>query len=151
LQELRSNFNKSKDPILYGFYDHISESIRNSPSYLNENVVLRPTMVYAVLILDTRWDPIKQDAELHTALGGQGNPRLGVFGSHLTHAWPENIDQLISRLTDTRTINFNELANDDSPTKLRALNTGFGAYLHELGHALGLGNIYLISRIKMKF
>ena len=138
---MRSIYNKSKDPLLYAFYDHIKESIQQSAAYLNERVFLRSTMTFAVLILETRWNPIKKDAELHTALGGQGNPRLGIFGSHLTHAWPENIDELINRLTDTRTINYNELADDDSPTKLRSLNTGFGAFLHELGHALSLGKI----------
>ena len=149
MQELRSTYNKSKDPKLDAFYYHISDSIKQSPSYLNENVLLRSTMVYAVLILDTRWDPIKQEAELHTALGGEGNPRLGIFGSHYhTHAWPENIDQLVNRITDTRTINF-QIANDDTPTKLRALNTGYGAFLHELGHALSLGNLSLIHILKL--
>ena len=97
-------------------------------------------MVFAVLVLDSRWNSTNKKVLLHSALGSDAsNPKLGIFGSHLTHSWPENTDELITRFTDARKIDFSQLADDSSPNKFEALNTGIGAFLHELGHAFGLG------------
>jgi hypothetical protein len=103
-----------------------------------------PETVYAALLMDSHWDREAKRTKIHTALGGPGDPSLGIFGSHLTHAWPENEDQLIDRFLDSRPIDFSQLANDDSPTKSRSLNVGIGALLHELGHSLTLGNLLFI-------
>ena len=108
--------------------------------HTNKSSIFRIRTVYAALLLDSKWVPRNKTTILHTALGGAGEPPLGVFGSHLTHAWPENEDQLISRFLDSRPIDFSQLANDDSPTKYRSLNVGIGALLHEVGHALTLRN-----------
>jgi len=97
-------------------------------------------MVFACLLLDAYYNKELKRTVMHTALGnGFTVPRLGIFGSHLTHAWPENEEQLISRFTDSRNLDFSQLANDDSLTKYRALDVGIGAFLHEVGHAHGLG------------
>ncbi len=111
----------------------------NSQLHKNKSAYFRLRTVYAALLLDSKWDPINKTAILHAAVGGDGNPNLGVFGSHLTHAWPENEDQLISRFLDSRTIDHSQLANDFfTPTKFLSLNVGLGALLHEIGHALTL-------------
>ena len=115
-------------------------AILNSQMHKNKSAIIRYRTVYAALLLDSKWVPANKTVYLHTALGGTGDPNIGVFGSHLTHAWPENEDQLISRFLDSRPIDFSQLANDDSPTKSRSLNVGIGAFLHEVGHALTLRN-----------
>jgi len=115
-------------------------AIKESSFYLNQSTETRDLNAYAVLLLDSHWDPINKKILLHAALGSGGSsPRLGIFGSHLTHAWPENEDQLISRFTDSRNLDFSQLANDDSTNKYRALDVGIGAFLHEVGHSHGLG------------
>jgi len=107
--------------------------------FISQSENIRKNMVFACLVLDSYWDFDSQQVMLHAALGnGEIPPKLGIFGSHLTHAWPENQYELLDRLTDIRMLNFDELANDDSPTKLKALNTGIGSFLHQVGHAFSL-------------
>lgn len=116
-----------------------SSLFRNTSSYMSRPTDRAGKMIVACLYLDTHWNAQKQKLLLHDARGNWwSSPRPGVFGSHLTHAWPEDHLQLVKRFTDSRSLNFSEVANDDSPTKLRALNVGIGALLHEVGHAHSL-------------
>jgi hypothetical protein len=118
-------------------------AIVESSFYSAQSNETRDLNAYAVLLLDSHWDPVNQKILRHAALGSGGSkPRLGVFGSHLTHGWPENEDQLIGKFTDARNIDFSQLANDDSLTKFRALDVGIGAFLHEVGHAHTLGILF---------
>jgi hypothetical protein len=114
----------------------VGRAILNSQLHKNKSDIFRFRTVYAALLLDSKWDSINETILLHAALSAPGNPNLGIFGSHLTHAWPENEDQLISRFLDSRAIDFSQLANDDSPTKYMALNTGLGAFLQMVAVAL---------------
>ena len=121
-------------------FDAANTAIVESSFYSTQSKETRDLNAYAVLLLDSHWDPVNKTILRHAALGSGGsNPRLGIFGSHLTHGWPENEDQLISKFTDARNIDFSQLANDDSLTKFRALDVGLGAFLHEVGHAHTLG------------
>jgi hypothetical protein len=134
-QELQDIMNKSDQD----YFNTVLDKIRNSSFYLNKSEDTRDKMVIACLLLDSHWDPINQKILLHTALAnGFTNPRLGIFGSHLTHAWPENVNEIEKRFTDSRKIDFGQLANDDSQTKIQALNVGMGAFLQMLCFALQL-------------
>ncbi len=139
LEELEKIYNIPDDVNKHMLFFTVQDTVTSSPFYLNKPTETRAKMEFACLILDTHWDPIKKESMLHTALGGCGNPRLGVFGSHLLHAWPENLNELVNRLTDSRKIDFQQLADDSSATKFEAFNTGIGALLHEIGHAFSLG------------
>jgi len=93
----------------------------------------------AALILDTHYDPISKRLLGNASLGGGNeNIRLGLFGSHLTHSWPESEKELIWRLTDRNVIDLNAVFDDNSPTKFKSFNIGAGTLLHEIGHLLGL-------------
>ena len=96
-------------------------------------------MHIAALILDTPYDPVKKCLLGNASLGGGNDKiRLGLFGSHLTHSWPENETELIWRLTDRNLIDTNFVIDDNSPTKFKSFNIGAGTLLHEIGHLLGL-------------
>lgn len=130
----------------YEFFDHIHDTIRKSSAYNNETKYDKNRMVFGVIIIDAFYDKNLNRVVLHHALGnGFITPRLGVFGSHLLHAWPESWNQA-KRFFDDRNLDFSQLANDDSPTKMKALNTGIGAFMHEIGHAYTLG-IFLLFLI----
>ena len=117
-----------------------NDAILASTFYTSKPAVIAKNSVVACLLLDSFYDKNQKKVFLHTALGsGYTNPRIGIFGSHLTHAWPEDETQLISRFLDSTPLDFNQLADDSSPNKYEALNTGIGAFLHEAGHAHTLG------------
>ena len=125
----------------FEFFDHVHDSIKKNQVYIGETKYDKNTMVFGIIILDAFYDKNLNRAVLHHALGnGYTEPRLGIFGSHLLHAWPESWNQ-INRFFDERKLDFSQLTNDDSPTKMKALNTGIGAFLHEIGHAHTLGRI----------
>ena len=144
--ELESKYLNSNDSNGHKFFSHILDSIKRSNVFYEQPSGKRDKMVFACLILDSYLNLSTNRLMLHTALGnGYSFPKLGIFGSHLLHAWPENENELIGRFTDTRRLDFSQLANDDSSTKYKALNTGIGAFLHELGHALKLGKFNNVS------
>ncbi|GBB83528.1 hypothetical protein RclHR1_10220012 [Rhizophagus clarus] len=95
----------------------------------------------AGLILDTHYDtsPNMGFVRGHAALGGGwGNIRLGIFGSHLTHAWPRHLEEVVSCFQDNTITDETRLSNDsgESGTWWRCCNIGIGAFLHEVGHCL---------------
>ncbi|KAJ2157249.1 hypothetical protein GGF46_004641 [Coemansia sp. RSA 552] len=95
------------------------------------------------LTADSRWDPQLGVILGHAALGGGvGARRLGVFGSHTTHAWPDNAEEIAARLLDTTKTDERILANDakECGEYWRAANVGIGAFLHECGHLLTLSH-----------
>ncbi|KXN73625.1 hypothetical protein CONCODRAFT_68160 [Conidiobolus coronatus NRRL 28638] len=95
----------------------------------------------AGLLLDSKWDPAIGTTRAHTALGGGGGDHfLGVFGSHCTHAWPSQLEDVVRCFSDTTPIDQRYL-NDERHGQgkhLDACNIGIGAMLHEVGHSLGL-------------
>jgi hypothetical protein len=127
---------------------------------MSQSENIRKNMVFACLVLDSDWDPESRQVMLHAALGnGEIPPKLAIFGSHLIHAWPEGQHDFLERLTDIRKLNLDELANDDSPTKLKAFNTGMGSFLHQVGHVFSLKHSgsgimardWLLNRVLMSF
>jgi hypothetical protein len=92
----------------------------------------------AGLMLDSQWDVKAQVTRAHAALGGgAGDLALGIFGSHLTHAWPRNIEDIVPTFMNTTETDTRYVANDanESGQWWKAANIGMGAMLHEVGHA----------------
>ncbi|KAI9208552.1 putative peptidase family-domain-containing protein [Polychytrium aggregatum] len=95
----------------------------------------------AGLILDSHWEPKKNAILAHAALGGSGGDiSLGMFGSHLTHAWPSCFEDLIESLEDDTPNDPTATANDNGEcqTSFKAFCIGSGAFLHEVGHSYTL-------------
>ncbi|KAI8580078.1 hypothetical protein K450DRAFT_239280 [Umbelopsis ramanniana AG] len=92
----------------------------------------------AGLMLDSHWDVKTNVTRAHAALGGgTGDLSLGIFGSHLTHAWPRNIEDIVPAFMNTTKTDTRYVANDanESGEWWKAANIGMGAMLHEVGHA----------------
>lgn len=84
----------------------------------------------AGLILDSHWDVSKQLSLGHTALGGgAGDTALGIFGSHLLHAWPTCIEDIVPSFMNNTKTDTRYVANDanESGEWWRAVNIGMGA------------------------
>ncbi|TPX69376.1 hypothetical protein SpCBS45565_g02418 [Spizellomyces sp. 'palustris'] len=97
----------------------------------------------AGLILDSTWDPDHNAILGHAALGGgQGHIRLGIFGSHLVHAWPSSLEDVDRCLLDVTPNDITRTANDNGETDVayKSFCMGSGAFLHEVGHAFGLNH-----------
>lgn len=76
----------------------------------------------------------------HTALGGR---RLAIFGSGSMFTWPVDVNEVGSRLRDTRQFDSTEYFDDSAGRAVRmgrraCAATTIGALLHELGHCLSL-------------
>ncbi|KAH8921855.1 hypothetical protein BT69DRAFT_1335211 [Atractiella rhizophila] len=98
--------------------------------------------VVAGLILDSHFDPKQNLIVAHAALGGGNNKRqLGMFGSHTSWAWPRHIEEIVPCLLDDTPVTARSKVGNDAGqcgTFWEACCIGQGAFLHELGHALGL-------------
>ncbi|KAJ2667878.1 hypothetical protein IWW42_005623 [Coemansia sp. RSA 1085] len=127
-----------------GYKRHTTES---QFSLANEAIddygVFKGKHFIVCLSLDAHWDPQLQVILGHAALGGgTGTRRLGVFGSHTTHAWPANAEEIAEKFLDTTKTDTRYLANDakECGEYWRAANIGMGAFLHECGHLLTLAH-----------
>ncbi|GAB1315528.1 hypothetical protein MFIFM68171_05738 [Madurella fahalii] len=94
--------------------------------------------VVAGLILDSHYDISSSIILAHAALGCH-NPNglsLGMFGSHLTYAWPRFLEEVPDCLLDT-TLTGDTVGNDNGEcgSMWEACAVGQGAFLHEVGHA----------------
>ncbi|KAJ2717093.1 hypothetical protein H4R19_000178 [Coemansia spiralis] len=97
----------------------------------------------ACLSLDSHWDAEAGVIVGHAALGGSaGERRIGVFGSHTTHAWPSSAEEIAQRFLDTTKTDTRILANDanECGEYWQTANTGMGSFLHESGHLLTLAH-----------
>ncbi|KAI7907358.1 putative peptidase family-domain-containing protein [Cokeromyces recurvatus] len=115
-------------------FDYFMEELERHPPFD------KPCTV-AGLILDSHWDTTEQVSLGHTALGGgAGDTALGVFGSHLLHAWPTSIEDIVPSLLNNTMTDTRYVANDanESGNWWRACNIGMGAMLHEVGHSYTL-------------
>ncbi|KAL2161860.1 hypothetical protein VTH06DRAFT_7644 [Thermothelomyces fergusii] len=123
--------------------------LAHGPPFTTQN---RP--VVAGLILDSHYDLTGSSTTsgantngggkpyilAHAALGSH-NPAglsLGIFGSHLTYAWPRFLEEVAACLLDA-TNPGDTVGNDNGEcgAMWRACAVGQGAFLHEVGHALG--------------
>ncbi|KAF1803772.1 putative peptidase family-domain-containing protein, partial [Mucor lusitanicus] len=110
---------------------------------LRENPAFDMPCQVAGLILDSHWDVNKQLTVGHAALGGgAGHTRLGIFGSHLLHAWPTCIEDIVPAFMNNTTTDTRYVANDadESGNWWRACNIGMGAMMHEVGHSYTLSH-----------
>lgn len=135
---IRSNYTREeiwpKEIDLLGM---VMKSIKKDPIYLKKNTA-RPLHV-ASLILDSHWDSANNITLGNAANGGgDGDVQACIYSSLLTHSWPENLKQLVRRLTDRTPVDTNYVKDDSSPLKFNAFSVGVGAFLHEVGHLLGL-------------
>ncbi|KAJ2257784.1 hypothetical protein GGI13_000798 [Coemansia sp. RSA 455] len=127
-----------------GYKRHTEESqFSLANEALDDYGVFKGSHHVACLSLDSHWDPEQQLILGHAALGGgSGDRRLGVFGSHSTHAWPANAEEVAAKFLDTTQTDTRYLANDcgGCGEYWRAANVGMGAFLHECGHLLTLAH-----------
>ncbi|KAJ2866054.1 hypothetical protein GGI22_001372 [Coemansia erecta] len=110
---------------------------------LNDYGVFKGKHYIVCLIIDSHWDSQMGVLLGHAALGGGGGDRrLGVFGSHTTHSWPANAEEIAAKLLDTTKTDTRYLVNDcnECGEYWRASNIGMGAFLHECGHMLTLSH-----------
>lgn len=110
---------------------------------LHENPPFDKPCTVAGLILDSHWDVNKKVSLGHTALGGgAGDTALGIFGSHLLHAWPTSIEDIVPSFMNNTVTDTRYVANDanESGNWWRACNIGMGAMMHEVGHAYTLSH-----------
>lgn len=94
----------------------------------------------AGLILDSHFSASRDLILAHAALGAH-NPSglsLGIFGSHLTYAWPRFLEEVSDCLMDNTSPGAT-VGNDNGEcgTMWEACAVGQGAFLHEVGHAFG--------------
>ncbi|KAI9493023.1 putative peptidase family-domain-containing protein [Zychaea mexicana] len=133
----RAQQSPNRDDSVPSLFSYFLDDLSNHPRFGKQPCVV------AGLILDAHWDTSKQTVLAHAALGGGGGNRsLGIFGSHLTHAWPRNIEEIVPCMMDTTPTDTRYVANDanESGQWWRALNIGMGAMLHEVGHAYTLSH-----------
>ena len=96
--------------------------------------------IVAGLILDSHYNVSQKLILGHAALGCH-NPdgiSLGMFGSHLAYSWPRFLEEVTGCLTDIRKPG-DKVGDDNGEcnTMWEACAIGQGAFLHEVGHALG--------------
>ncbi|KAJ2801627.1 hypothetical protein H4R20_003596 [Coemansia guatemalensis] len=127
-----------------GYKRHTEESqFSLANEALNEYGIFKGPHYIACLSVDSRWDSNLGVILGHAALGGGvGERRIGVFGSHTTHSWPANAEEIPEKFLDTTKTDTRYLANDcnECGEYWRAANVGMGAFLHECGHLLTLAH-----------
>ncbi|PIA15027.1 hypothetical protein COEREDRAFT_45438, partial [Coemansia reversa NRRL 1564] len=120
---------------LLGQMDIAQEALLKTGWFKDHNVVC--------LILDSHWD-IKHGIVVgHGAVGSQNrNKRLAVYGSHTTHAWPENLHEVPAKFLDETTVDESYVYNNGNKcSKLWQLtNIGIGQHLHMLAATMGPTN-----------
>ncbi len=108
--------------------------------WLGRNGVSDKTDKNLVLTGYTRYIPAEKKMLGHSALGGG---YLAVFSSGNTYAWPRSLNEVFSYFSDARPVDTTKQL-DDSAYRGRmwsVTSTTMGAWLHELGHTLGLPHI----------
>lgn len=120
----RAQQSEQEDENFESLFDFFFDDLHENSIFAN-----KPCIV-AGLILDSHWDVKKQVTLGHTALGGgAGDTRLGVFGSHLLHAWPTCIEEIVPCFMNHTKTDTTYVANDanESGEWWRAANIGLGA------------------------
>lgn len=70
----------------------------------------------------------------HIALGGGD---YGVFGGSTVYLFPNDETEVLSKFADLTSVD-SDFIGEPATTVQKAISIGYGAALHELGHALGL-------------
>ncbi|KAI8977680.1 hypothetical protein BDF20DRAFT_581265 [Mycotypha africana] len=119
----RAQQSKDHDASVQSLFGLFLDDLRNHPPFNKPSIV-------AGLILDAHWDCKSEVTLGHAALGGaSGHTALGIFGSHLLHAWPSSIEDIVPSLLDNTKTDTRYVANDanESGTWWKAANIGMGA------------------------
>lgn len=119
----RAQQSEQNDENFESLFDFFLQDLHDNPPFD------KPCTV-AGLILDSHWDVNKQVSLGHTALGGgAGDTALGIFGSHLLHAWPTSIEDIVPSFMNNTVTDTRYVANDanESGNWWRACNIGMGA------------------------
>ncbi|WP_028546591.1 PA14 domain-containing protein [Paenibacillus taiwanensis] len=82
----------------------------------------------------TKYDAAAKYMYAHTALGGGD---YGVFGGSTVWLFPSDETQIQSKFADLSPVD-PDYVGEPATTVQKAISIGYGAALHELGHALGL-------------
>lgn len=121
-------------------FDFALEALRDYGGEFSDSATSNTPAIAAVQILDAHWDKSANLIRGHAALGG-GTDRikLAIFGSQGLHSWPMNWESVHKAFTDCSPLNTNEVANDcnECSQYWECLCVSLGAFLHEIGHALG--------------
>jgi hypothetical protein len=124
----RAQQSKDRNDNLKNLFDFVLEGLEHTPPFN------KPCHV-AALLLDSHWDAKKQVVLGHAALGGgAGDTALGIFGSHLIHAWPCFIEEIAACMMNNTPTDTRYLCNDanESGHWWKALNIGMGAMVGDL-------------------
>jgi hypothetical protein len=119
--------------------EHNEEHVESLFDYFLDDLNRHPPFdkpcTVAGLILDSHWDVKNQLSLGHTALGGgTEHTALGVFGSHLLHAWPTCIEDIVPSFMNNTKTDTRYVDNDanESGEWWRAANIGMGAMVKSL-------------------
>lgn len=115
-------------------FDWASDTVKQHGSFGEAH----PTV--ACIYLDAHWDAKDKLLVGHAALGGGGDDlRLAIFGSQGLWTWPTCYEELYYAFSDCTPTDTSRVVNDcnECGTAWEALNVSLGAFLHEIGHALG--------------
>lgn len=118
----RAQQSPERDDGVPSLFDLFLQELEDHPRFAKQSYIV------AGLVLDSHWDTKKQVVLGHAALGGGASDdrRLGIFGSHLLHAWPRHIHEIPSCMLNTTPTDTRYVANDanESGEWWRALNIG---------------------------
>lgn len=121
-----------------GLFSHAIDLVKKTPEIFNTE---QGTAVQcAVMYLDSTYDKKNDMILTHAALGGGTNEvKMAIFGSHGLHSYPQNFPLITPSYLDETRLSKNEVANDcnECGTTWECLNICLGAFMHEIGHALG--------------
>jgi hypothetical protein len=97
------------------------------------------TQYVSVLLVDSHWDQQSKMITAHAALGGgTSDIKLGIFGSHALHSYPNCLEEVVPALSDCTRTNTAHVAMDcgeDSGTWWQAACIGgFGVSMLLLEH-----------------
>ena len=121
-------------------WSHAIELTKKTPEIYQYREKYGTAVQVACMILDSWWDKKNNLITAHAALGGgTGDVKMAVFGSHGLHSYPNNFPQITPSFLDATHLSTDEVANDagECGTSWECLNICSGAFLHEIGHALG--------------
>ncbi|KAI5960445.1 uncharacterized protein KGF55_004738 [Candida pseudojiufengensis] len=121
-----------------GLFSHAIDLIKSTPEIFNSR---NDTAVQCVVMyLDSTYDKKRDLILTHAALGGGTNDvKLGIFGSHGLHSFPQNFPLVTPSFLDDTPLSKSEVANDagQCSTSYECLNICFGAWIHEASHSFG--------------
>ncbi|TID14981.1 hypothetical protein CANINC_004652 [Pichia inconspicua] len=121
-------------------FDYALEALKEYGGEFSDSATSSTPAIASVLIMDAHWDRGANLIRGHAALGG-GTDRikLAIFGSQGLHSWPMNWESIHKCFTDCTPLNINEVANDcnECGQYWECLCVSLGAFMHEIGHALG--------------